>query len=91
MENNPSTHVLTSALNRMQLDNDGRMHSAYSVFEIFYRTGKRKTDADMSKYTHVKEGDTKLVKIDAETVQAICNAITIPYSDTIPTMRINTV
>ena len=84
-DNNPLTHILTSA----KLDATGQRWASalgeYS-FDIQYRAGIKNADADgMSRYPYEKIQDDDSedrINIDNETVKAICNAISIPYIET---------
>lgn len=90
-DNNPLTHILTSA----KLDDIGqRWTSALGQynFDIFYRAGLKNQDADgMSRYPYeIIEQEGGQIMIDNKTVHAICNMITIPaYVETSPSASIN--
>ena len=92
-DNNPLTHVLTSA----KLDATGQRWAAalgQYDFDLIYRPGIKNTDADeMSRYPHHKlESDNTLIKLDNKTVKAICNSMhTIPLIEVLPAAGINIV
>ena len=90
---NPLTYVMTSA----KLDATGQRWasalSAYS-FDLIYRSGLRNADADgMSRYPHVVDAnrEEEMVRIDHETVRAICSCIVPPYAETLPVSSLNLV
>jgi ribonucleotide reductase alpha subunit len=91
-DNNPLTYVLTSA----KLDATGqRWASALGEynFDITYRAGLKNADADaMSRYPHekLKEDEEKL-RIDNNTIKAICSCLTSSYIETLPISSINIV
>jgi hypothetical protein len=91
-DNNPLTHVLTTA----KLDATGqRWASALGEFnfDIIYRAGIKNADADgMSRYPYeeVQQNGTDMVKIDNKIVKTICSSIIFPpYIETLPTTSIN--
>ena len=77
-DNNPLTHVLTSA----KLDATGqRWASALGQynFDIIYRAGLKNTDADtMSRYPYEQLTEDESVKIDDKTVKTICSSVQMP-------------
>jgi len=92
-DNNPLTHILSSA----KLDATGQRWVAalgqYS-FDIAYRPGMQNTDADgMSRYPYerVVNNNAEMVTIDEHTVKAICNGmITVnSYIETLPMASLN--
>lgn len=90
-DNNPLTYILTSA----KVDATGQRWIAalgeYD-FDIIYRPGIRNADADgMSRYPYERlEEDGDMVKIDDQTVKAICSSVTpSPYIEAIPVGNIN--
>ena len=91
-DNNPLTHILSTA----KLDATGQRWASalgqYS-FDIYYRPGLKNADADgMSRFpykTIKDESNSEMVKIEDNSVKAICN-LTIPaYIETLPSARIN--
>ena len=76
-DNNPLTHILTSA----KLDATGqRWASALGQynFDLVYRPGIRNTDADaMSRYPHQNLPEER-VRLEDQTVKAICSSVNIP-------------
>ncbi len=76
-DNNPLTHILTTA----KLDATGQRWASalgHYNFDILYRPGVKNTDADgMSRYPHEQLPQEK-VKIDDKTVKAICSSMTGP-------------
>ena len=91
-DNNPLTHVLSSA----KLDATGqRWASALGQFnfDLIYRPGLNNKDADsMSRYPHEKlegDGETRL-KIDDKTIKTICNNVQIEaLIEVLPVASIN--
>ena len=89
-DNNPLTYILTSA----KLDATGqRWASALGQynFSILYRPGMKNQDADaMSRYPYEKL-DREHIKIEDNTVKAICCSIKEipPYIEVLPSMGIN--
>ena len=86
------TYILTTA----KLDATGqRWASALGQydFEITYRQGIKNQDADgMSRYPHEILQDENKIKIDDNTVKAICSVINVPpYIEILPTAGINIV
>ncbi|KAH3851362.1 hypothetical protein DPMN_093842 [Dreissena polymorpha] len=86
-DNNPLTHILTTA----KLEATGqRWVSALSDydFDIIYRPGKSNTDADiMSRYPE-QSNSTEVIKHD--TIKAICNTIhTRPFIEVLPCHSLN--
>ena len=94
-DNNPLTHILTSA----KLDATGqRWASALGQFnfDLIYRSGLNNKDADaMSRYPNEKEKeDHDRIRIDDKTVKTICSSIQIPVEaliETLPAATINIV
>lgn len=93
-DNNPLTHILTSA----KLDATGqRWASALGEFnfDLIYRAGVRNKDADgMSRYPHERVEDDQKVKIDDKTVKTICSFVQLQprsYIETLPSAAINIV
>lgn len=92
-DNNPLTHILTSA----KLDATGqRWFSALAAynFDIIYRPGRINTDADaMSRYPHEKLGEdgNHYIKVNNETVKAICSNIQAPYIKILPAASLNVI
>ena len=91
-DNNPLTHILTTA----KLDATGqRWLSALGEynFDILYRPGLRNGDADaMSRYPFKKCEETELVKIEDKTVKEISGCVcAVPYIETIPAATIDIV
>lgn len=91
-DNNPLTHILTSA----KLDATGQRWIAELAdydFDIIFKPGRKNGDADgMSRYPHemVKEENEEHVKIKDETIKAICSNVQgIPYVETLPSCNIN--
>lgn len=91
-DNNPLTHVLTSA----KLDATGqRWVSALAAFDfdILYRPGLRNGDADaMSRYPFhkVTYTDGDYIKIQNDVIKAICNSVNIEtLIETLPVASIN--
>ena len=90
-DNNPFTHILTSA----KLDATGqRWASALGQynFTIKYRAGLRNQDADaMSRYPHFKtvDSDGTVISIEDQTVKEICNIMTIPLIETLPSFSLH--
>ena len=92
-DNNPLTHILTSA----KLDATGqRWASALGQynFDLIYRAGMNNTDADtMSRYPYeqlVEEEDR--IKIDDKTVKTICSSTQLPIEaliEVLPAASIN--
>ena len=87
-ENNPLTHVLTSA----KLDATGqRWASALGqfTFDLIYRPGIKNSDADgMSRYPHSLSDEE--VKLEDQTIKAICGSvISPPYIEILPCAHIN--
>ena len=93
-DNNPLTHVLTSA----KLDATGqRWASALGQynFDIIYRAGLKNTDADtMSRYPYEQLTEDESVKIDDKTVKTICSSVQMPVEaliEVFPAASINIV
>ena len=91
-DNNPLTHILSSA----RLDATGqRWASALGQydFDIIYRSGLNNVDADaMSRYPFEKVEEEDRMKIDGKTVKTICGNIQIEaLIETLPTASINIV
>ena len=91
-DNNPLTHILSSA----RLDATGqRWASALGQydFNIIYRAGLNNVDADaMSRYPFEKVEEEDRMKIDGKTVKTICGNIQIEaLIETLPTASINIV
>ena len=76
-DNNPLTHILTSA----KLDATGqRWASALGQynFDLIYRPRIRNTDADaMPRYPHENLPEER-VRLEDQTVKAICSSVNIP-------------
>jgi len=89
-DNNPLTHVLTSA----ELDaTDQRWASAlgHYSFDVFYRDCHRNADADgMSRFSYDRGGsDHDMAKVTDNTVTAIsscCHVTQIPHVMTLPAL-----
>ena len=91
-DNNPLTHILTSA----KLDATGqRWASALGEFnfDIFYTPGVNNRDADgMSRYQNEKlTEDDELKKIENNVVKAICSRISVSVLEMVPCWNINIV
>lgn len=91
-DNNPLTHILTSA----KLDATGqRWASALGqyCFDIHYRAGLRNADADaLSRYPYHRlhdEDQIERIAIDDETVKAICSVMIPAYIDILPMASMN--
>lgn len=91
-DNNPLTHILSSA----KLDATGqRWASALGQydFDIIYRSGLNNVDADtMSRYPFEKVEEEDRMKIDGKTVKTICGYIQLEaLVETLPSASINIV
>ena len=91
-DNNPLTHILTSAKLDATCQRWASQLGQFS-FDIKYRAGLRNADADaMSRYPHEKlfDGAEECVRIDDKTVKAICSCIVIsPFIDMLPIATLN--
>ena len=91
-DNNPLTHVLSSA----KLDATGQRWASVLGqydFDIIYRSGLNNVDADaMSRYPFEKVEEEDRMKLDGKTVKTICGNIQIEaLIETLPTASINIV
>ena len=94
-DNNPLTHILTSA----KLDATGQRWASVLGqfnFDLIYRSGLNNKDADaMSRYPYEKEKeDHDRIRIDDKTVKTICSSIQTPVEaliETLPAATINIV
>ena len=93
-DNNPLTHILTSA----KLDATGqRWASALGQynFDLIYRAGLNNTDADtMSRYPYEQLMEEDRIKIDDKTVKTICSSTQMPIEaliEILPAASINIV
>lgn len=91
-DNNPLTHILTTA----KLDATGQRWSSALAgydFDIIYRPGHKNTDADaMSRYPHEKATDEQgaYVRLSNDTVKVICTLIQdCPFVETLPAASVN--
>ena len=90
-DNNPLTHILTSA----KLDATGqRWASALGQFnfDIIYRSGLKNTDADsMSRYPG-QEVPKEGIQLEDKAVKAICGSATLsPYIEVLPCKLLNVI
>lgn len=89
-DNNPVTHVLTSA--KLQATGQ-RWIAALSDydFDILYRPGKKNVDADtLSRYPFQKSQSEEFEKIENSTMKAICQAIhSPPCIEVLPVASLN--
>ncbi len=93
-DNNTLTSILTTANLDVTCLRWLAALGQYS-FDITYRPGLQKTDADgMSRYPYEKvfKDNTELVKMDEQTVKAVCNSTIIgSYIETLPMASLNIV
>lgn len=90
-DNNPLTHILTTA----KLDATGqRWASALGeyTFDITYRPGVNNADADgMSRFPHERLSEQRM-RVEDQTIKVICSSIMVPpYIETLPCAGINIV
>ena len=91
-DNNPLTHILSTA----KLDATGQRWASalgqYS-FDIHYRSGVNNADADgMSRFPYkniTDENNSEIIKIEDNSVKAICNLSIPAYIETLPTGSLN--
>lgn len=91
-DNNPLTHILTSA----KLDATGqRWASALGQFnfDLVYRAGLNNKDADaMSRYPYERVAEDNTIKIEDKTIKTICSISQTPveaFIETLPSASIN--